>query len=81
MQQDAQHYTVIPNDDGLQSTQTFFSNRCTIQNPSTETLLRLAELILTLSCFTFSKTFFKQINGVAMGAKMSPNYANLWQFQ
>ena len=41
-------------------------------------MLRLAELVLTLNCFTFSGETFKQINGVAMGTKMGPNYANLF---
>ena len=46
--------------------------------PSTETLLRLAKLVLTLNCFSFSGEFYKQTNGVAMGTKMGPNYANLF---
>ena len=33
---------------------------------------------MTLNCFTFSLEIFKQINGVAMGTKMGPNYANLF---
>ena len=55
----------------------FFDQR-TVKEPSTDTLLRLAELVLTLNCFTFSGEIFKQINGVAMGTKMGPNYANLF---
>ena len=55
----------------------FFDQR-TVKKPSTDTLLRLAELVLTLNCFTFSGEIFKQINGVAMGTKMGPNYANLF---
>ena len=35
------------------------------------------QLSETLNCFTFSGEIFKQINGVAMGTKMGPNYANL----
>ena len=31
-----------------------------------------------LTVFTFSREIFKQINGVAMGTKMGPNYANLF---
>ena len=45
---------------------------------SLETLLRLAELVLTLNCFSFTDSYFKQINGVAMGNKMGPSYANLF---
>jgi len=38
----------------------------------------LAELVLTLNCFSFADSYFKQINGVAMGTKMGPSYANLF---
>ena len=70
-------YTVIPNNEGLLALKYFFDQR-TVKEPSTDTLLRLAELVLTLNCFTFSGEIFKQLNGVAMGTKMGPNYANLF---
>ena len=70
-------YTVIPNNEGLLALKYFFDQR-TVKEPSTDTMLRLAELVLTLNCFTFSGETFKQINGVAMGTKMGPNYANLF---
>ena len=70
-------YTVIPNNEGLLALKYFFDQR-TVKEPSTDTLLRLAELVLTLNCFTFSGEIVKQINGVAMGTKMGPNYANLF---
>ena len=70
-------YTVIPSNEGLLALKYFFDQR-TVKEPSTDTLLRLAELVLTLNCFTFSGEIFKQINGVAMGTKMGPNYANLF---
>ena len=50
----------------------------TVKEPSSETLLRLAELILTLNCFSFAGSYYKQINGVAMDTKMGPSYANLF---
>ena len=62
-------YTVIPNGEGLLMAKVF--------KPS-ETLLRLAELVLTLNCFSFADSYYKQINGVAMGTKMGPSYANLF---
>ena len=70
-------YTVIPNDDGLLALKHFLDLR-TVKEPSSETLLRLAELVLTLNCFSFADSYFKQINGVAMGTKMGPSYANLF---
>ena len=65
-------YTLIPNNE----LRTFYQR--TTKEPSTETLLRLAELVLTLNCFSFSGNFYKQVNGVAMGTKMGPKYANLF---
>ena len=43
-------YTVIPNNEGLQALKYFFNQRPN-KKPSSETLLRLAELLLTLNCF------------------------------
>ena len=34
--------------------------------------------MLTLNCFSFADSYYKQINGVAMGRKMGPSYANLF---
>ena len=70
-------YTVIPNDEGLRVLKHFFDHR-TVKEPSSETLFRLAELVLTLNCFSFSGNYYKQTNGVAMGTKMGPSYANLF---
>ena len=30
------------------------------------------------NCFSFADSYYKQINGVAMGTKMGPSYANLF---
>jgi hypothetical protein len=38
----------------------------------------LAELVLTLSNFSFDGEHYQQINGEAMRTKMGPNYANLF---
>ena len=70
-------YTFIPNHEGLLALKYFFDQRANKQ-PSTETLIRLAELVLTLNCFSFSGNYYKQINGVAMSTKMGPSYANLF---
>ena len=69
-------YTVIPNSEGLLALKHFFHLR-TVKEPSPEKLLRLAELVLTLNCFSFAGSYYKQINGVPMGTKMGPSYANL----
>ena len=70
-------YTVIPNSEGLLALKYFFDQR-TAKEPSSETLLRLAERVLTLNCFSFADNYYKQINGVAMGTKMRPSFANLF---
>ena len=47
--------------------------------PSSEARLRLTELVLlTPNCFSFGGSYFKQTNGVAMGTKIGPGYANLF---
>ena len=68
---------MIPNSEGLLALKYFFDQR-TVKEPSSETLLRLAELVLTLNCFSFAGNYYKQINDVAMGKKMGPSYANLF---
>ena len=70
-------YTVIPDDECLRALKHFFDHR-TLKEPSSETVLRLAELVLTLNCFSFDGNYYKQANGVAMGTKMGPSYANLF---
>ena len=70
-------YKVIPNGEGLQPLKHFFDQRIVIE-PSSETLLRLAELVLAFNCFSFAGNYYKQINGVAMGTRMGPSYANLF---
>ena len=46
-------YTVIPNCQGLVALKHFFDFR-TVKKPSSETLLRLAELVITLNWFSFA---------------------------
>ena len=70
-------YTIIPNSEGLQA-HNHFSDQRTVKGPSSETLLRRAELVLTVTCFSFAVSYYKQINGVAMGTRMGPSYANLF---
>ena len=70
-------YTVIPNNEGIQTLKYFLNHR-PVKKPNSETLLRLAELVLTLNCFSFGDNYCKQINSVAMGSKMGPSYANLF---
>ena len=61
-------YIFVPNDEVLRALKHFFDQR-TVREPSSETLLRLAEIVLTLSSFPFGGNYYKQTNGVAMGTK------------
>ena len=70
-------YTVIPNNDGLEALQHFL-NKQSVLDPPTQTLVRLAELVLTLNSFTFNGSHYQQTGGVAMGSKFGPNYACLF---
>ena len=70
-------YNVIFNDEGLRALKNFFDHR-TVKKPSSETLLRLVEIVLTVNYFSFGGNYFKQTNGVAMSTKMGPSYANLF---
>ena len=70
-------YTVIPNHDGLKALQHFLDRRDK-KEPSTNTLLRLAELVLSLNAFSYDDKYYKQIGGVSMGTRMGPSYACLF---
>ena len=70
-------YTVIPNDCGLQALAYFLDKRA-VKEPSTPTLTRLAELVLTLNSFSFNNEYYRQLGGVAMGSRMGPNYPCLF---
>ena len=69
-------YTVIPSNSGLEALSYFLKKRPAL-DPPTSTLIRLAELVLTLNAFAFNGDFYQQNGGVAMGSKMGPNYACL----
>ena len=62
-------FTVIPNDEGLRALK-HFSDQRTVKEPSSEALLRLAELVLAFNCFSFCGNYHNQTNGVAMGTKI-----------
>ena len=51
----------------------------TVKEPSFQTLIRSAEILLTLNCFSFGGNHCKQTNGVALGTKIGPSYAYLFR--
>ncbi|XP_078354461.1 uncharacterized protein LOC144639077 [Oculina patagonica] len=70
-------YTVIPNNDGLLALTHFLDKRPVLE-PPTQSLVRLAELVLTLNSYSFNGGFYQQTGGVAMGSRLGPNYACLF---
>lgn len=70
-------YTNIPHADGLKALQ-FYLDQRNVKNPPTNTLIRLAELVLTLNVFEFNQDYYHQINGVSMGSRFGPSYACLF---
>ena len=70
-------YTNIPHKDGLTALRHYLDLRPSPSPPS-DTLLRLAELVLNLNSFEFNGQFYQQVSGVAMGTKMGPSYACLF---
>ena len=70
-------YTCIPHSDGLKALKHFLNKRAS-PDPPTDTLIRLAELVLNKNTFSFRDEVFSQMNGVAMGTKMGPSYACLF---
>ena len=70
-------YTIIPHKDGLNALK-YYLNKRVIKDPPTDTILRLAELILTLNSFTVSDKYYRKTSRVAMGTKFGPSYANLF---
>ena len=64
-------YTSIPHSDELKH----FLNKRVTKEPSTDTLIHLAELVLNKNTFSFSNEVFSQASAITMGTKMSPSYA------
>ncbi len=54
------------------------ANRPNVQDPSTETVCDLLDIILKNKNFEFDSKFYLQENGTAMGTRMAPPYANLF---
>eukprot|EP00061_Rhincodon_typus_P003352 g19884.t1 len=65
--------TCIPHMDGLKALRFFFSHRPN-QSPSTNILIHLTKLVLTLKDFSFNSSHFLQTKGVVTGTHMGPNY-------
>lgn len=69
-------YTSIPHALSMEALRHFLDSR-SIQNPSTDILLRLIDLALTRNTFQFNGSHYRQLKGIAMGSKIGPSVACL----
>ena len=70
-------YTNIKHNEGLAALKMCLDNS-TNTYPSTDVILTLMNLILTLNCFNFNGKSYLQIKGCAMGTVSAPSYANIF---
>ena len=70
--------TNIPTAEGLAALKYYLEYYPDENRPSTPTLLKLTELVLSLSSFEFDGKYYIQKKGVAMGTKIGPSYACLF---
>ena len=72
-------YTNIPNDEGLRTIlKKLVDTRGPNVQPKNQSLVDLAELVLTRNNIEFNGKHYHQISGTAMGTKLAPSYANLF---
>ena len=76
-------YTCIPHSEGIEACRhaLLATESIHIEQPPTEVLITLIELVLQNNTFEFNNKVYKQINGVAMGTKMAVAYANIFMGQ
>ena len=65
-------YTVILDDRGVRALKLFFFNQRTVKEPSSETLLRLAELAFTVNCFHSVATTTNKLMALSWVPKWDP---------
>ncbi|KAJ1127339.1 hypothetical protein NDU88_005742 [Pleurodeles waltl] len=74
-------YTSIPLERGLEMLQLTLSTRDATLYDHRRMLLDLTRLVLENNVFLHDGRWYRQCQGVAMGAKFSPSYANLYMGQ
>ena len=70
-------YTNIPHKEGMEACRWVLDTRQPL-DPPMPYLIRMMEQILTLNNFSFNGENNLQIQGTAMGTRMTPSYANLF---
>ena len=70
-------YINIPHNEGIKACRTALETR-EAQQPPTNDLTKLIEMILLRNNFIFGEDHCLQLHGMALGTKMDPLYANLF---
>ena len=73
-------YTNIPHEDGVEACKEVCDSRET-KVPPTEILIEFLLLVLKCNSFECNEKHYLQIQGTAMGTKMAPSYANVFNGQ
>ena len=73
-------YTCIPHLEGIQACTEALqkAKKSNPSQPNTTVLGCLLEIVLKNNCFEFDGTYYKQLQGTAMGTKLAPAYANIF---
>ena len=71
-------YTIIPHSLGLESVHYFLEKESGLQTKQIEFIMALLKFAAASNYFWFDNEFYKQVTGVAMGAKYAPSLANLF---
>ena len=71
-------YTNIPTDEAIDIVLKYLEETQSPQQPPNQLPRELLNFILKCNCFTFCNLFYLQVQGVAMGTKMAPNFANIF---
>ncbi|MEE6514446.1 hypothetical protein FKM82_022589 [Ascaphus truei] len=71
-------YTSINHDAGIQAVMYFLNTRGIFYKAHNVFMAELIEFVLTHNYFLFANTYYHQTQGMAMGTKCAPSYANLY---
>ena len=71
-------YSNIPHDESKSSIEEQMQKHALFGSPPVETVVKVADHVLSNNVFTFENKIYKQVHGTAMGTPMAPTVANLF---
>ena len=71
-------YTNIPTEESIDIIIKYLEDYKQPHHPPIQLLKEILNFILKYNCFSFCNLFYLQTQGVAMGTKMAPNFANIF---